>query len=80
MKKEELDKRLKEIETEKNTVSAGKINDPQRVIYHQVELNEFFIELINDFNEVTSRYNRWLIGLTVVIALLTLVMVAKMVF
>lgn len=44
----------------------------------QYQTNKLFMEIINDFNEKTGRYNIIIAFLTVVIAVLTLVMVIKM--
>jgi uncharacterized membrane protein len=44
----------------------------------QYQTNKLYMEIINDFNEKTGRYNIIIAFLTVVIAVLTLVMVIKM--
>ena len=76
MKKEELEQRIKEIESQRGNSSNS--YSTETVVNEQIKLNKLYIHLINSFNETTDRYNRWLIRLTLVIAILTAVMVVKM--
>jgi hypothetical protein len=72
MRRGELQKELSIIAEKKNT-AAYKDQENR----HQVLLNELFIKIINDFNESTIIYNRWLIVLTIIIAFLTIAMLLK---
>ncbi len=76
MKKEELEKDLIDIE-----IKAGKAEYCRNAdisATEQAMLTRLFMKLLNDFNESTNKYNKWLIRLTWAIAILTVVMVWKM--
>lgn len=73
MKKEVLQEQFRQIAIDKDTAP-----NTGRETFHQTLLTKLFIEMLNDFNEITSKYNIRLMRLTVAIALLTLVMVLKM--
>ena len=76
MTKEELEQEIKNIEAERGNPSQT--YSAEKMINEQVRLNKLFIRLINDFNESTNKYNKWLMRLTWAIAILTAVMVWKM--
>lgn len=75
MKRKEFQKRISEIESKRGDASCS--YSTEKMMNEQVRLFKFFVELLNDFNEETSRHNRWLIVLTIVIAILTLVLTVK---
>ncbi|OGW94837.1 MAG: hypothetical protein A3K16_03280 [Omnitrophica bacterium RIFCSPLOWO2_01_FULL_45_24] len=76
MKKKDLELEISRIESErKNPEHTYSV---ETVANEQVKLNKLYIRLISDFNEVTNKYNKWLVRLTWAIAILTLVMVIRM--
>lgn len=76
MKKEELEQCIVKIESQRGDASCT--YGIETVANEQVNLNKLYVRLINEFNEKSDKYNRSLIGLTWVIAILTVVMVVKM--
>lgn len=75
MKNTELEAKIKEAEDLKKNASAQ--YSPEKALNELNALNKIYIRLLNDFNNSTSRYNKWLIGLTIVIGILTTLMLFK---
>lgn len=76
MKKEELNKRIENINT--NPLHKFAYSNDATATAKLIATINLLMELTNDFNESTNKYNKWLIRLTWVIAILTAVMVWKM--
>jgi len=76
MKAGTLKKRIEDIEADPRYKFAYS-NDATATAKLIAVIN-LLMELTNDFNESTNKCNKWLIRLTWVIAILTLVMVVKM--
>ena len=75
MDKKELEQCIKKIESQRGDASCT--YSTETVANEQIKLNKLYVRLINEFNETSDKYNRSLIRLTWIIAILTAVMVLE---
>lgn len=76
MKKQELERLIAEIESQRGDASCT--YRTETIANEQIKLNKLYVRILNEFNETSNKYTRWLISLTLVIAILTAAMVVKM--
>ena len=84
MKKEFISKRAKEYNEKSDTELIDLIaNEPSAVVQETAKaildkrlkkVIQFLTEVIQENNQTTGRYNKWIIGLTISIAILTFLM------